>query len=192
MNNMNIPRKKQLTTLYSKGYSMKEIGEILGMATGKIHKYFKIYNIIPRKISNEFSKIKISEANKGVSRGKGKILSEETKEKLSIINSVGIGRKVMHNGYVRIYFPDHPKADKRGWILEHDLIMECNIGRWLNRPLIPIKQILIELFCECFHRESSSNVTQSLFAVTQNLELLNSCAASTPLAKKVGITFRVS
>lgn len=132
MNNMNIPRKKQLTTLYSKGYSMKEIGEILGMATGKIHKYFKIYNIIPRKISNEFSKIKISEANKGVSRGKGKILSEETKEKLSIINSVGIGRKVMHNGYVRIYFPDHPKADKRGWILEHDLIMECNIGRWLK------------------------------------------------------------
>lgn len=136
MNNMNIPKKEQLNDLYFKGYSMKEIGNMLGMATGKIHKYFKIYNIIPRKPINEITKKKISKAQKGKKYALGSKRTKEHKEKISIANSVGIGKKEEHNGYIRIYFPDHPKADSRGWILEHDLIMECYIGRWLKKDEI--------------------------------------------------------
>ena len=136
MNNRNIPNKKELTTLYKLGYSMKEIGQQLNMSVGKVHKYFHIFGIVPReKLSkNNFAKKKISERAKlRPSPSLGKKLSNETKEKLSIIKSNGIGKKEKHNGYIRIYFPDHPKSDKRGWISEHDLIMECYIGRWLKK-----------------------------------------------------------
>lgn len=45
----------------------------------------------------------------------------------------GIGHKKRRSdGYICIYFPDHPKSTKDGYIMEHDLIMECLIGRRLK------------------------------------------------------------
>ena len=35
------------------------------------------------------------------------------------------------SGYVRIFKPDHPFSNKSGYILEHRLVMELNIGRYL-------------------------------------------------------------
>jgi hypothetical protein len=35
------------------------------------------------------------------------------------------------HGYVLIYSPDHPQADKRGWMREHRLVMEKHLGRLL-------------------------------------------------------------
>ena len=133
MNKYIIPKESELKDLYAKGYSMNKIANMLGIATGKIYKYFKIYNIPSRNRMNEFTKRNISKSNKGKpSIHKGKKKSDATREKMSIIKSNGIGKKTKHNGYNRIKFPDHPKADKWGWILEHDLIMECYIGRWLK------------------------------------------------------------
>ena len=129
------PTKEQLNQAYSLGYSMKEIADYLGIATGTVYNYMHKYNIKPREwgSTSEYAKAKISKANKGkIPANKGKHLSQNTKEKISAILSVGIGKKNIKNGYVRIYFPDHPKSDKYGYILEHDLIMECNIGRWLK------------------------------------------------------------
>ena len=65
---------------------------------------------------------------------KNKKLSEETKLKLSIAKTTkGVGhKKTRKDGYNYIYFPDHPKSTKDGYIMEHDLIMECYIGRWLK------------------------------------------------------------
>jgi hypothetical protein len=134
--NRRKPTKKEIIYYYDLGYSMKEIGERLDMATGKIYKYFHYYNIKPReKLSkNFFARKKISEkAKKRTSPMKGKKITRETQEKISIAKSKGIGKKSIHDGYVRIYFPDHPKSDMFGYILEHDLIMECNIGRWLKK-----------------------------------------------------------
>ena len=37
------------------------------------------------------------------------------------------------NGYIRIYAPDHPNADKSGYVLEHVLIMSKIIGRPLTK-----------------------------------------------------------
>ena len=133
------PTKEELNNYYSKGYSMKEIGYYLGMSAGKIHKLFHLYNIKPRMWGsrNEYAKKKISISKKGkISPLKGTKLKAETKEKMSITKSTGVGKKTLKNGYIRIYFPDHPKSDKYGYILEHDLIMECNIGRWLNKDEI--------------------------------------------------------
>lgn len=140
MNNVDIPLKDELQSLYNKEYSIKDIANLLGMSVGKIYKYFKIYGITTRKqgLSTEKAlrefryKRKIKPwSSKNVKR------SAETKEKISISKSAGIGKKsISKTGYVRIYFPDHPKSDSYGYIFEHDLIMECNLGRWLNKDEI--------------------------------------------------------
>lgn len=135
--NKSIPKKEDLIRYYLSGYSMKEIGETLGFSTGKIHKYFHIYNIEPRNwgSNNEFARIKMSKSLKGRTSPRKNIrLSEEEKRKLSIAKTKkGIGhKKKRKDGYNYIYFPDHPKCTKDGYIMEHDLIMECYIGRWLK------------------------------------------------------------
>lgn len=133
-NNMSIPSKEQLSNLYFKGYSMKEIANMLNMSVGKIHKYFHLYNIIPRPIMNETTKEKISKKQKGKQYALGYKFTKEQKQKLSKAKQIkGIGhKKKRKDGYVAIFFPSHPKSNKDGYIMEHDLIMECNIGRWLK------------------------------------------------------------
>lgn len=130
------PNKEELINYYNKGYTMQEIGQILNMATGKIHKYFHIYNIEvrPKGTKSKFAKEKLSNSQKGNKYRLGTTQSEQTKQKLSILHKKGgIGhKKKRQDGYIYIYFPDHPKSNKEGYIMEHDLIMECYIGRWLN------------------------------------------------------------
>ena len=132
----NAPDKEEMKNLYGKGYSMKEIGELLGFSTGKIHKYFHIYNITPREkgVQSERAKRKLSNSLKNIVHHKGHKQSEETRLKMSIAKTKkGIGHKKKRaDGYISIYFPDHPKSNKDGYIMEHDLIMECYLGRWLK------------------------------------------------------------
>lgn len=136
MNNMRIPDKEELSKFYSLGYSMKEIADNLDMSVGKVHKYFVIYNIKPRNwgSKNEYAREKISNANKGNKYALGSKRTEEQKEKIRIASTKkGIGhKKTRKDGYIAIYFPDHPKSNKDGYIMEHDLVMECFIGRWLK------------------------------------------------------------
>ena len=136
MNRKAIPNKKILEDMYSKDMTIKEIAECLDMAVGKVHAYFKKYNISTRPGGLKTEKAKIKFKNKMCGRPsplKGTHLSEESKEKLSIVKSKGIGSKnISSTGYVRLYFPDHPKSDSFGYIFEHDLIMECAVGRWLQ------------------------------------------------------------
>ena len=40
---------------------------------------------------------------------------------------------VSTKGYVKLYRPDHPRADGRGRVFEHILVMEASIGRHLVR-----------------------------------------------------------
>lgn len=153
MNN-NFPTKEELSKYYALGYSMKEIGEYLGYSAGKIHKYFHIYHIKPRQwgMKNEFARKKALQSKKRktsslrgkkiskehIEKLKNKIVSEETKKKMSIAHTKkGIGhKKKRKDGYIAIYFPDHPKSNKEKYIMEHDLIMECYIGRWLKEEEI--------------------------------------------------------
>jgi hypothetical protein len=61
----------------------------------------------------------------------GKKLSGETKKKISIARR-GIGRKKHVEGYILVYLPDHPFAYSDGYMLEHRLVMEKHIGRYLK------------------------------------------------------------
>lgn len=44
----------------------------------------------------------------------------------------GGGRKHLRDGYICILKPNHPNADKWGYVREHRLIMEKHLGRFLN------------------------------------------------------------
>lgn len=134
MNNKRIPTEEELTKFYSLGYSMKDIADVLQMSVGKIHKYFGIYEIRPRKHLTDDAKAKIGTANKNNTYRKNKKATNDTKTKISNAKlKKGVGhKKTRKDGYIAIYFPDHPKSNKDGYIMEHDLVMECFIGRWLN------------------------------------------------------------
>lgn len=134
-----IPDKSELENLYIvKGYSINKISTKLNMSVGKVHKYIKLYEIPTRDQKSTFT-FKGHKHSENVCKNisnihKNKVISEETKEKIK--NSKmqkGVGhKKVRKDGYISIYFPDHPKSNKEGYIMEHDLVMECYIGRWLK------------------------------------------------------------
>jgi len=42
------------------------------------------------------------------------------------------GKHVTKDGYVEVYFPEHPFAPKRGHVFEHRLVMEAVLGRVLH------------------------------------------------------------
>lgn len=42
------------------------------------------------------------------------------------------GRKAGGSGYVKLYVPDHPQADDRGYVFEHRVVMERTLGRILE------------------------------------------------------------
>lgn len=137
--NRTIPSKEKLIELYVINKKpMHTIANNLNMSVGKVFKYITLYKIPTRNKGNskgwkqtKEARLKISQANKG------KIISSETRKKMSIgarkRHKGGLGcKKKRSDGYVGIYFPDHPKSKKDGFIMEHVLIMECYIGRWLK------------------------------------------------------------
>ena len=41
------------------------------------------------------------------------------------------GGWIQHSGYVRVYQPNHPRANKGGYVFEHILIAEAALGKFL-------------------------------------------------------------
>jgi hypothetical protein len=58
--------------------------------------------------------------------------SPRTKQKISLAQRNKDGRQRTSDGYIRIYSPGHPCADRHGFVLEHRLVMESHIGRTLS------------------------------------------------------------
>lgn len=42
------------------------------------------------------------------------------------------GGKIINDGYIYIYCPDHPNTTKEHYVLEHRLVMEKHLGRYLK------------------------------------------------------------
>lgn len=122
---------------FEKEMTIKQVAKELGISTGSVCNHIKkngwtsrrpAYNKVGTHLTEEH-KQKISQYHKG------KVLSNETRAKMSKSKFVGgVGyKKLRKDGYVEIHFPEHPSASKNGVILEHHLVMECVLGRRLRK-----------------------------------------------------------
>lgn len=116
---------------------MYEISKKLGVSVGSIHNYIKRYNIPSRPPHQGFKGKHHTESAKEKIRQKhkGRTFSKETLLKMSESAKVGgIGHKKKRtDGYISIYFPDHPCSSSDGYIMEHILVMESLLGRHLYK-----------------------------------------------------------
>lgn len=72
-----------------------------------------------------------------LSPGFGKKASTETRAKMREIQKrrageIRFGRKLHSQGYVLVYEPSNPSSDRSGYVLEHRLVMERHLGRYLK------------------------------------------------------------
>jgi len=61
-----------------------------------------------------------------------KLLSDKAKLKTGDKNSNWKGGRIIRNGYIKIYKPDHPYCNDLGYVMEHRLVMEEHLGRYLT------------------------------------------------------------
>lgn len=117
------------------------VAQKLNVSVGSVYNYLNLYGIETRKGRDKFIKKrgKMSPEKLAEFRAKwaakgGKHNSEETKRKISEANKLhGIGhKKKRRDGYIAVFYPDHPKSTKDGFIMEHRLVMESIIGRHIK------------------------------------------------------------
>lgn len=133
---MNSISKDELFRLYvSEGKTMKAISLELGIAVGKIHRLIHEFGIKARTLSDYEITDKQREAGRraGASK-KGKTMSVEQRLKISESKKIHKPGHIKHrsDGYRALYYPDYPRSNKEGYVMEHIYIMEQHIGRPLK------------------------------------------------------------
>lgn len=114
---------------------IRVVANEMGVAVGTVYNHLQKLGIETRKITDYPVTEKQREAWRKIGqKRKGEKMSEAAKKKISEAHKQGgIGHKKKRgDGYIAIYFPDHPKASKDGYIMEHILVMEALIGRHLK------------------------------------------------------------
>lgn len=137
---MKLSKEILIEEYINKQKPMYQIATEQGVAVGTVYNYIKRYGIESRKHPTDAIRKKISDARKGIAVRKGFKVSEETKEKMRIArlgkyvhaSEFGGHIKKRKDGYLAVYCPDHPKSSKSGYVMEHVLIMEKEIGRHLK------------------------------------------------------------
>lgn len=98
---------QEAISLYEAGLSQAEIGERFGVAQQTIAKAFKRHGYRARAAAKRDQRGEKNDYWRG-------------------------GRTISTGGYVLVRSPDHPRADSGGYVFEHILVMEEQIGRHLE------------------------------------------------------------
>lgn len=115
--------KEKLNQLYwEENQSIDEIATLYGCCHASAFKAMRRLNI-PRRTDAEAQIVRFR------IRNKAKYLPPLRKGTES--PAWKGGRMKDSNGYIKIYYPEHPYADQRGYICEHRLMMEKKLGRYL-------------------------------------------------------------
>lgn len=125
--------------------TMNEISKELGISVGSVYNYIKKFGIPPREGMRPQKRAyvgqRVSEALKGRKRKPfteehRRKISESLKGKFSRPTRFGGHRKKRADGYIYIYCPNHPYASAEGYVMEHVLVMEAQVGRYITREYV--------------------------------------------------------
>lgn len=131
----------ELRKLYiDQDMTLKEIADLKGCSPASVLKMNRIYGIKSRTSFTQKGMESFVEKQRKLKRPH-KVLSEETKAKISLARKgkvlkpsrFGGHTKKRGDGYIAVYVPDHPYANKEGYVMEHRLVMEEHIGRYLEK-----------------------------------------------------------
>lgn len=121
--------------------TMQQIAQEHNVAVGSVCNYCKRFGISREKYTEKYRKA-VSARTKGKpSPAKGKKLAPEqcakqkgkNKGKWHKPSQYGGHTKLREDGYVAVYLPDHPNASIEGYVMEHHLVMEAKIGRFIKK-----------------------------------------------------------
>ena len=122
--------------------TMHAVAEEMGIAVGSVYNWIKRLGIQARKNTDyEITEKQRENGRKAAAFRKGVSLTEEQKAKISIANKghytkkskFGGHRKKRTDGYIGVYVPDHPFCNADGYVMEHRLVMEEYLGRYLTK-----------------------------------------------------------
>ena len=122
--------------------TFKQIAEKIKCSVGTVHNLFTKYGLLRKRTSKTGWK-QTNDAKKKISeKQKGKVVSQNTRDKISKKARERFdngfhgslwkgGLKHRHDGYVAVWNPKHPFS-KNGYVMEHRLVMEKHLGRYLK------------------------------------------------------------
>ena len=113
---------------WSKTKSVSKIAKEIKCSYGSVYNYMVKFGIKRRTVGESIS---------GVLNGNfGKKLSKEHRTKLSLAmmgNQYTFkGGRMLRSGYVFILSPNHPSKNNNGYVREHHLVIEKNLGRYIK------------------------------------------------------------
>lgn len=124
---------QEIVRLYiDENLPMWKVAETLNISVGKVFNRLHAIGIKPKSHKDyPVSDAVIKHSQQIGKAQKGILMTDEQKIKLAESKFVGgVGhKKLRKDGYVAVYFPEHPMANKDGYIMEHDLVMSCVLGR---------------------------------------------------------------
>lgn len=121
---------------------IKTVAEEMGVSVGHVYNSLKRYGIQTRhRLDYPFTEKQIEHARKIGRAKKGTVMSQEQRAKLSAAKKGKIRKpskyggytKVRTDGYISVFVPDHPHCTSDGLVMEHRLVMEEHIGRYLTK-----------------------------------------------------------
>ncbi|WP_066452435.1 HNH endonuclease signature motif containing protein [Anaerotruncus rubiinfantis] len=132
-----LPDKCYLETAYfNRRMTYKDIAKECEVTPAAVCYWFKKYGIAARRKEEKIHPhVYTSDELKRISQiHKGKIVSLTTKLKISEARKLhGRGhQKKRDDGYIKVYYPSHPSATADGYVMQHRLMMEDHIGRFLT------------------------------------------------------------
>jgi len=130
-----MPCDEAIIAAYLKdGVTMKDVSKELGISVGYVHKALHKSNtyIKPRPYMQLFSE---EARKKNADKRRGRKLSDDHRRNIAKAKALHCAghKKMRDDGYISVYFPEHPAASKDGYVMEHRLLMEKKIGRLLEK-----------------------------------------------------------